>query len=41
MQDETSGAEAGQEERRAMVEYAVNGLNQELFTELLEGFHGP
>jgi hypothetical protein len=31
--------EVGQEERHAVVEYVVKGLNEALVTELLEGFH--
>jgi hypothetical protein len=34
------GAEAeGKDEAYAVLEYVVTGLNQELVTELLEGFH--
>jgi hypothetical protein len=29
----------GEEEIRAVLEYVVKGLNEELVTELLEGFH--
>jgi hypothetical protein len=37
---EAQGAEAGEEEQRhAVVEYVVTGLNEELIRELLEGFH--
>jgi hypothetical protein len=39
---EAQGAEAGEEEeeqRHAVVEYVVTGLNEELIRELLEGFH--
>jgi ankyrin repeat protein len=37
---EAQGAEAGEEEERhAVVEYVVTGLNEELIRELLEGFH--
>jgi hypothetical protein len=37
---DTQGAEAGEEEQRhAVVEYVVTGLNEELIRELLEGFH--
>jgi hypothetical protein len=32
-------AEGEEEARHAVVEYVVTGLNQELVTELLEGFH--
>jgi hypothetical protein len=38
--NEAQGAEAGEEEQRhAVVEYVVTGLNEELIRELLEGFH--
>jgi hypothetical protein len=40
-QEETGRVEAGEEERRAAVEYVVNGLHEALLIELLEGFHGP
>jgi hypothetical protein len=37
---EAQGAEAGEEEQRhAVVEYVVTGLNEELIIELLEGFY--
>jgi hypothetical protein len=39
---EAQGAEAGEEEeeqRHAVLEYVVKGLNEALVTELLEGFH--
>jgi hypothetical protein len=38
---EAQGAEAGEEEeeRHAVLEYVVKGLNEALLTELLEGFH--
>jgi hypothetical protein len=37
---EAQGAEAGEEEtRHAVLEYVVTGLNEELITELLEGFN--
>jgi hypothetical protein len=38
---EAQGAEAGEEEeqRHAVLEYVVTGLNEALVTELLEGFH--
>jgi hypothetical protein len=37
---EAQGAEAGEEEQRhAVLEYVVKGLNEELTRELLEGFH--
>jgi hypothetical protein len=37
---EAQGAEAGEEEQRhAVVEYVVTGLNEELIRELLEGFY--
>jgi hypothetical protein len=35
------GAEAGNKEVHAVLEYVVKGLSEELLTELLEGFHGP
>jgi hypothetical protein len=34
-----AGTEAGEEERHAMLECVVKGLNKELLIELLEGFH--
>jgi hypothetical protein len=34
-----SGADVGEEERHAVLSYVVKGLNEELLTELLEGFH--
>jgi hypothetical protein len=34
-----SDEEVGEEERHAMLEYVVKRLNEELVTELLEGFH--
>jgi hypothetical protein len=34
------GAEAGNKEAHAVLEYVVKGLSEELLTELLEGFHG-
>lgn len=37
--DDTLGAEAEGEERHAVLEYVVNGLNEALVTEFLEGFH--
>jgi hypothetical protein len=33
------GADVGEEERYAVLSYVLNGLNEELLTELLEGFH--
>jgi hypothetical protein len=33
------GAEAGEEQRHAVVEYVVTGLNEELIRELLEGLY--
>jgi hypothetical protein len=37
---DAQGGQAGEEEERhAMLEYVVKALNEELVTELLEGFH--
>jgi hypothetical protein len=33
------GADLGEEERHAVLSYVLKGLNEELLTELLEGFH--
>jgi hypothetical protein len=38
-QGDEAGAELGEEERHAMLEYVVKGLNEELLIELLEGLH--
>jgi hypothetical protein len=38
--DNGQGAEAGEEdERHVMLKYVVKGMNEQLITELLEGFH--
>jgi hypothetical protein len=37
--DARSRSEAQEERRHAMAEYVVKALNEELFIELLEGFH--
>jgi hypothetical protein len=40
--DGAQGAEAGEEEtRHAMLHYVVKAMNEELVTEILEGFHEP
>jgi hypothetical protein len=37
--EDAQEAGPGEEEIRAVLEYAVKGLNEALVTELLEGFH--
>jgi hypothetical protein len=34
-----AGADVGEDERHVVLSYVVKGLNEELLTELLEGFH--
>jgi hypothetical protein len=36
---DATGAEAWEEEKHAVLEYVVTAMNEELITELLEGFH--
>jgi hypothetical protein len=38
---EARGVQEGEEERHAMVTYAMKEMNEQLYIELLEGFHGP
>jgi hypothetical protein len=38
---EARGTQEGEEERHAMVVYALKEMNEQLYIELLEGFYGP